>query len=51
MESLYLLIPIAALFCIVIIKLFLWSVDNKQFDDLERESQRIFERDDNDPLP
>lgn len=51
MESLYLLIPIAAVFCAVIIKLFIWSVDNKQFDDLERESKRLFEQDDNDKLP
>lgn len=48
MQSLYLLIPIAAVFCALIIKLFIWSVDHKQFDDLERESTRILEQDDND---
>ena len=48
MESLYLLIPIAAVFCALIIKLFIWSVDSKQFDDLDRESRRIFEEDDSD---
>jgi cbb3-type cytochrome oxidase maturation protein len=50
MESLYLLIPIAAIFCVLIIRLFIWSVDNKQFDDLDRESRRIFEEDDSDSL-
>lgn len=46
MESLYLLIPVAALLCAVAIGLFIWAVDNKQFDDLDREARRILEDDD-----
>ena len=48
MESLYLLIPVAAIFCAIAIYLFIWSVDHKQYDDLDRESRRILEEDDND---
>lgn len=48
MESLYLLIPIAGVFCAIAIALFIWSVDSKQFDDLDRESRRILEKDDHD---
>lgn len=47
MQSLYLLIPVALAFCILAIRIFIWAVDNKQFDDLDREAQRILE-DDND---
>ncbi len=43
MESLYLLIPIACLLTFAAIKVFIWAVDNKQFDDLEREANRILE--------
>lgn len=46
MESLYLLIPVAAIFCLLAIKLFIWAIDSKQFDDLDRESRRILEDDD-----
>ncbi|CAA0121029.1 Uncharacterised protein [BD1-7 clade bacterium] len=46
MESLYILIPIAALFVIVAIGLFIWSVESRQFDDLDREARRILEDDD-----
>jgi cbb3-type cytochrome oxidase maturation protein len=48
MESLYLLIPVAAVFCAIVIALFIWSVDSKQFDDLDREASRILEEDDRD---
>lgn len=41
MESLYLLIPIAAVFLIVAVVLFLWSVRSGQFDDLNTEGKRI----------
>jgi cbb3-type cytochrome oxidase maturation protein len=47
MESLYFLIPGALLFCIIIIGLFVWAIRNQQFDDLDRESQRILEDDEN----
>ena len=41
MDSLYLLIPIALLFCIIAIKLLLWAIDNGQYDDLDKEAWRI----------
>ena len=41
MESLYLLIPIAGVFLIVAVVLFLWSVRSGQFDDLNAEGKRI----------
>lgn len=41
MESLYFLIPIALLFCIVAIKLLLWAIDNGQYDDLDKEAWRV----------
>jgi len=41
MDSLYLLIPIALLFCAIAIKLLLWAIDNGQYDDLDKESWRI----------
>lgn len=41
MESLYILIPVAIVFLAVAIKAFLWAADNKQFDDLDQEAQRI----------
>ena len=49
MESLYILIPIAVIFVLVAIGLFVWSVESKQFDDLDREAHRILEDDDNSP--
>jgi len=40
-ESLYLLIPIALLFCVIAIKLLLWAIDDGQYDDLDKEAWRI----------
>lgn len=48
MDSLYLLIPIALVFCVLTIKLLLWAVDSGQYDDLDREAWRII-NDDEDP--
>lgn len=45
MASLYLLIPVALVFCIVVVKLFLWAIDSGQYDDLDREASRILEED------
>lgn len=45
MQSLYFLIPIAIVVSFLAIRIFLWAVDNKQFDDLDRESRRILEDD------
>ncbi len=41
MESLYLLIPLSAGLVLVIIAIFGWAVHRGQFDDLEREGERI----------
>ncbi len=41
MESLYLLIPIALVFCVVAIKLLLWAISSGQYDDLDKEAWRI----------
>ena len=49
MDSLYLLIPIALLFCVIAIKLLLWAINNGQYDDLDKEAWRIL-ADDN-PTP
>jgi len=40
-ESLYLLIPVALVFCVVAIRLLLWAIDNGQYDDLDKEGSRI----------
>ena len=51
MESLYLLVPLASIFVFIGIGLFIWAVRKDQFDDLDREGQRIlFEEDENDKL-
>jgi cbb3-type cytochrome oxidase maturation protein len=41
MESLYLLIPLSALLVLVIIGVFGWALNRGQFEDLEREGERI----------
>lgn len=41
MDSLFLLIPIALLFTAIALKAYFWAVDNKQYDDLDNEAQRI----------
>ena len=41
MDSLYLLIPIALVFCAIAIKLLLWAIDSGQYDDLDKEAWRI----------
>lgn len=45
MQSLFILIPIGLVFCFVAIGLFAWSINHRQFDDLDREAQRILEID------
>jgi cbb3-type cytochrome oxidase maturation protein len=39
--ALYILIPIALLFLAAAVWAFLWAVDHDQFEDLEREGERI----------
>ena len=40
MDSLYLLVPIALLFCAVAIRLLIWAIDSGQYDDLDKEAWR-----------
>lgn len=49
MDSLYLLIPIALVFCAIAIKLLLWAISSGQYDDLDKEAWRILAEDE--PAP
>ena len=49
MDSLYLLIPIALVFCVIAIKLLLWALDSGQYDDLDKEAWRILAEEDTPP--
>jgi cbb3-type cytochrome oxidase maturation protein len=40
-DSLYLLIPIALVFCAIGIRLLLWAIDSGQYDDLDKEAWKI----------
>jgi cbb3-type cytochrome oxidase maturation protein len=51
MESLYLLIPIAMVFVALAIGLYLWAVNNGQYDDLENEGRKMLFDDDDDNNP
>lgn len=46
MESLYLLIPVALVFCVIAIKLLLWAISSGQYDDLDKEAWRVLADDD-----
>ncbi len=45
MDILFLLIPMSVVLVLLIIVIFAWAVHSGQFDDLEREGERIFEAD------
>jgi cbb3-type cytochrome oxidase maturation protein len=45
MDILYLLIPLSALLVLLIIGVFGWALHRGQFDDVEREGQRILQHD------
>jgi cbb3-type cytochrome oxidase maturation protein len=45
MEILYLLIPLSAVLVLLIIAVFGWAVSRGQFEDLEREGERILQAD------
>jgi len=47
MDILYLLIPLSAVLVLAIIGLFGWALNRGQFDDLQREGERIFDEPDN----
>ena len=49
MESLYLLIPLSALLVLAILAVFGWALHRGQFEDLDREGERIL-TDDAGPL-
>jgi cbb3-type cytochrome oxidase maturation protein len=44
-DILYLLIPISIVLVFVVIGLFWWALQAGQFDNIEREGDRIFDRD------
>jgi len=46
MEIIYLLIPFAVLFAVIVAIVFFWSVRSGQFDDLEGPAHRILMDDD-----
>jgi cbb3-type cytochrome oxidase maturation protein len=46
--SLYLIVPVAMLFCALAVAAWLWASRSGQFDDLDREARRILQ---DDPLP
>tara|TARA_R110001592_G_scaffold112966_2_gene311626 strand:- start:7302 stop:7511 length:210 start_codon:yes stop_codon:yes gene_type:complete len=41
MGSLYILLPVALIFFCLMVALFFWAVGDNQFDDLDKEGQRI----------
>jgi cbb3-type cytochrome oxidase maturation protein len=41
MDILYLLVPFSVLLVLALLALFAWAIDSGQFDDLEREGERI----------
>ena len=48
MPSLYILIPIAMIFCALAIWALFWALDNEQYKDVDKEAHRIlFDEDKN----
>ena len=45
MEALYLLIPLSVLVVLGVLVVFAWALHGDQFEDLEREGERIFDDD------
>jgi len=45
MEILYLLIPLSVVLVLLIIGLFWWALQSGQFDNIEREGERILRND------
>ena len=41
MDSLYILIPIALVFCVIAVAVFFWAVNGRQYDDLDTAARRI----------
>ena len=51
MDIIYLLIPLALMLLVAAIYAFLWAVRHDQFEDLDREAQRILFEQDTPPAP
>jgi cbb3-type cytochrome oxidase maturation protein len=49
MDILYLLIPLSVLLVFALMGVFAWALHADQFDDLEREGERILRPDSGDP--
>ena len=45
MDILFLLVPFSVVLVLALIGLFAWALQSSQFDDLEREGERILEPD------
>ena len=48
MDILYLLVPLSAVLVLLVIGVFGWALHNGQFDEIEREGERILETFDTD---
>ncbi len=51
MDILYLLIPLSVLLVLALMGVFAWALNARQFDDLEREGERILEPAIDSPAP
>jgi cbb3-type cytochrome oxidase maturation protein len=51
MDILFLLVPFSVLLVLALIGLFAWALKSNQFDDLQREGERILEPDAPDLMP
>ena len=49
MDSLYLLIPIALVFCVIAIWLLLWAINSGQYEDLDKDAWQILADDESSP--
>jgi cbb3-type cytochrome oxidase maturation protein len=47
MEILYVLVPLSVVLVLVIIGIFAWALHSGQFDDLEREGERVLQQGEN----
>lgn len=45
MDVLYLLIPLSVVIILVVIVIFWWALESGQFDNIDREGERIFRSD------
>lgn len=50
MDVLYLLVPMSVVLVFLVMGLFAWALQAGQFDDLEREGERIFSSADSTPV-